>query len=396
MIKTLFKNTAFYFFGLAFSKIVSLAVFILYARVLLPDGFGQYVFYLTILQVVTFFADFGLNQWYQKNVDALKKNEVLNRALQARVLTLFLSLILSYLFLSVTSTFAIPLISLLFLSTLIPEALLSVLDGYYLERSQPLPVVLKTASKMAVALAGYFFFRDGFSLTVAIYVYLAADLITLAWFFPLKFVKLLFPYSLRDALKSLGSSFSYALLMSTSFLYARGDSLIIGYALPKTALGFYGAAYRYLESLSLLPSALAQNLFPISAKGQGISKANLTRITLITILTGLVLSLAVFFSAPFLIIGLLGAEYVSAIPILKVFSLVLLLFFVNAPLATVIQSSSYLKKFLPYGFANTIVNLVLNFLLVPIYGIQAAAWVMVFTEITGLIVNAVFIKKIYD
>src|SRR3989338_9582303 len=129
MIKTLFKNTALYFFGLAVSKIVSLAVFILYARVLLPDGFGQYVFYLTILQVVTFFADFGLNQWYQKNVDALKKNEVLNRALQARVLTLFLSLILSYLFLSMTSTFAIPLISLLFLSTLIPEALLSVFDG---------------------------------------------------------------------------------------------------------------------------------------------------------------------------------------------------------------------------------------------------------------------------
>lgn len=396
MLKTLFKNTALYFFGLAFSKVVSLAVFILYARVLLPEGFGEYIFYLTLLQVVTFFADFGLNQWYQKNVDVLKKNEALSRVLQARVLTLSLSLVLSYFFLSLTSTFTAPLISLLFLATLIPEAFLSILDGFYLERGRPLPVVLKTASKMAVALLGYFFFRDNFSFTIAVYIYLFADLITLAWFFPIKFIKHLALYSFNAALKTLGSSFSYALLMSTSFLYARGDSLIIGYALPKAALGFYGAAYRYLESLSLLPSALAQNLFPISAKGAGISKAHLNKILLTTSLVGLVLSLAVFFASPFLITGLLGVEYISAIPILKIFSLVLLLFFINAPLATVIQSSSYLNKFLPYGFANTGLNLVLNFLLVPRYGIQSAAWVMLFTEVTGFVINLAFIKKIYD
>ena len=44
-----------------------------------------------------------------------------------------------------------------------------------------------------------------------------------------------------------------------------------------------------------------------------------------------------YFSSDFLIIGLFGAQYSQAEPILRIFSAVLLLFFINAPLATVVR-----------------------------------------------------------
>jgi len=64
-------------------------------------------------------------------------------------------------------------------------------------------------------------------------------------------------------------------------------------------------------------------------------------------------------------------------------------------LSTVVQSSNYLKSFLPYGIINTVLNIILNLVLVTRYGIVSAAWVMLITEVTGLLINYYFIKKIY-
>jgi O-antigen/teichoic acid export membrane protein len=60
-----------------------------------------------------------------------------------------------------------------------------------------------------------------------------------------------------------------------------------------------------------------------------------------------------------------------------------------------VQSSKYVQNFLPFGIANTVGNLILNILVVPIYGIHGAAWVMAVTETTGLIINIYFAQKLY-
>lgn len=91
----------------------------------------------------------------------------------------------------------------------------------------------------------------------------------------------------------------------------------------------------------------------------------------------------------------MGPAYAAGIPILKILSIVVFLFFFNAPLATFIQSSSLLKKFLPFGIGNTVLNIILNIALIPLYGIQAAAWNMVVTETLGAMINVYFVQKIY-
>lgn len=395
MIRSLFKQSGVYFLGLTFSKLLSVIVFILFARQLLPARFGDFVLFVTLLQIVTFFGDFGLNQWYQKRADEDDKAILLGKIISARNFSLMISLVLSAIFLIITHTFNSSVL-LIFLLTLIPEAFLSVLDGYYLEKQESFKVSLKVSSKMVVLFLGFLFIGKNFTFDHAIYFYFISSIITLAWFIPWNRFRKFSSIGLSEIIQTFRSSSSYAFLIFSSFIYARGDSLVIKYVLNSAALGIYGSAYRYLESLSLLPTAISHNLFPISAKKEGVAFGELLKIILVTFLSGLLISGIVFMFSNFLIVSLLGNSYLQAVPILKIFSLVLLLFFINAPLSTVVQSSRLINFFLPFGFLNTILNIVLNIFFVSKYGIVAAAWVMLTTEITGMLINLYFVKRLYQ
>ena len=238
-------------------------------------------------------------------------------------------------------------------------------------------------------------YKNGITLETIVFLYLVGAFINILIIFPWKNM-ININITNFSSLPTLKNSSSYALLIFTSYFYARGDHLIIKYLLNSYALGIYSSAYRYLEALSIIPTALTHNLFPISAKITGISQRSLKKIFLISGLVGIIIGSALFFLSRFLIVNLIGLSYQSAILPLRIFSLVVFMFFLNAPLSTVVQSSDWLKKFLPYGVGNTVLNLVLNIIFVPVYGIKAAAWVMLLTEITGLLINIFFVIKLYS
>lgn len=394
MLSGLLKRSGIYFICLTLSKIFSVLVFILFARTLLPQNFGNFIFFITLLQVITFFSNFGLNQLYQKKADVEDKNILFSKIITARIFTLIISLIVSWIFISLTNSFT-PFVTIIFAITLVPEAFLSICDGYYLEKGNTVKVSLKTGLRMFFLILGFVLFSSIFSFELAIKLYLLSSIVTLFWYFPWKKLNLLPKFRLGEVLNTLKLSSSYALLIFSSFLYARGDSLVIRYVLNSTAVGVYGAAYRYLESLSLLPTALAHNLFPISAKKKGVSFDHLRKILLVAFLTAIIVSAVVYLFAEVLIITLIGFEYSQAIPILKIFSTVLFFFFINSPLSTVVQSSKLINKFLPWGIGNTVFNILLNVALVGRFGIVAAAWIMLATEVTGLMINIYFVKKLY-
>lgn len=395
MIKDLLKRSTYYLSGLTLSKIVSVVAFVLFARALLPAGFGQFVLFTTLIQVITFFFDFGLNQWYQKHAHSSDLSVLIQRLLSARLVTLGLSLSVGGLILTFTHSFNY-FVSFILILSLIPEAFLSIVDGYYLEKKNAVKVSMKTTVRMSLLLIGYFAFKDQFSFELICALYLLSSLLTTAWYFPWKLLKHFALSSFSKVWKTLNESRAYAFLIFTSFAYSRGDSLIVGYVLNDVALGLYGSAYRYLESLSLIPTALAQNLFPVSAKEGAVTSKQAKKLTLLMTGIGILISIGVYLNSPLLIVGILGDAYIQAVPLLKIFSLVLILFFVNAPLNTIVLSSSKISKFLPYGVGNTFLNLALNIIFVPIYGVVGAAWVMFTTEITGFCINLYFARKVYS
>jgi len=395
MIRSLFQRSITLFMGLAAGKVLSTIIFILLARTLLPESFGQILFLATFLQIVTVLADFGLVQWYQAHYEKEKDHFLFHRILRARLLTLIVSAVAAFTFLTLTRTFPHPVIVLL-IFTLLPDSLLSIGDAYYLPRQKTKAISYKNPSRMLIILAGYLLTQKFFNLEIAACLFLFSSLITAIWFFPWKVLKDWFSFNLMESYETLKSSATFAFLIVTSFLYARSDSFVIQYSLGSGALGIYGAAYRYLESLSLLPTALAQNLFPLAARKGFITATQLQKIFAIMAVLGLVLATGLYFSAELLTTTLLGVNYSAASPLVRVFSFVVLLFFINSPLSMVVQSSSLVKKFLPFGMINTLLNIGGNLFLIPQYGIIAAAWMMVVTELTGFLINCLFVLKVYS
>lgn len=394
MTTQLFKRSGVYFVGLLFSKALNLILFVIVAKLLIPVDFGSIIYYSTIIALVTVIADFGTVQWYQKHVTQLaNKTNILHSLFSARVVTFAISFILIGLYLFTSQRFSLSL-SLLLLITLIPEALLSIFDGYYLEKKQPHKISLKQIARSLILVLCVGLFYSNLTLEIfALAIFVSAALNTL-WFVPWHYFKS-FVFNFGQAIKTLKQSAQYALLITTSYAYSRGDSLIIENTVGSAALGIYSAAYRYLEGLSLLPTALAQNLFHISAKKDSLSTAQLFKITGIMAGLGILAGAVLFLSSDLLTTALLGTEYAKSSTVVQIFSAVIVLFFINAPLSTVVQSSDLLKKFIPWGIANTIANLALNILFIPMYGVMAAAFVMLTTEVLGLIINLVFVKKIY-
>jgi len=292
MIRGLIKKSGVYFLGLLAGKALSFLVFILFARTLLPTNFGNFVLFITLLQLITYFADFGMIQWYQKKATSEDSDELLGKVISARIFTLLISSLLSIIFLLLSSSFNLQ-ISIIFLLTLIPEAFLSIFDGYYLKRGKSFTVSLKTVLRMMLLFFGFLFFTSSFSFEVAISSYSLSSFLVLLWYIPRK--KLAY-VRVDLGIKKVGiilrSSSSYAFLIFSSFLYARGDSLVIKYVLNSASLGIYGAAYRYLESLSLIPTALAHNLFPISAKPNTVTWTHLLKLVLLLSTLGLIISSA--------------------------------------------------------------------------------------------------------
>lgn len=395
MTTQLFKRSGTYFVGLMISKALNLILFVFVAKLLLPADFGSIIYYSTIIALVTVIADFGTIQWYQKHTTILaNKTKVMHNMISARMVTFGISVMAIGAYLLISQRFSLPL-SLLLLVTLIPEALLSIFDGYYLEKKQPLKISLKQIARSLVLVVCVGIFYSNLTLELFALAMFVSAALNILWFVPWKYFKS-FVFNFGQAIKTLKQSSHYALLITTSYAYSRGDSLIIENTIGSAALGIYSAGYRYLEGLSLLPTALAQNLFHISAKKGSLSAGQLAKITGVMAGLGILAGATLFLSADLLTTTLLGSEYAQAATIVHIFSAVLVLFFVNAPLSTVVQSSDLLKKFIPWGITNTLANLALNILLIPTYGVVAAAYVMLLTEVCGLIINLIFVKKIYS
>ena len=108
---------------------------------------------------------------------------------------------------------------------------------------------------------------------------------------------------------------------------------------------------------------------------------------------GALLAILLFFASGPLIDLVFGPEYAPAIVPLQIFSGVLFMNFVNAPLSALVQASHSVRPFTPFAVLNTLANIGLNIVFVPLYGIEAAAWIMLGSEATGFVLGLYFARR---
>jgi O-antigen/teichoic acid export membrane protein len=178
------------------------------------------------------------------------------------------------------------------------------------------------------------------------------------------------------------------LFLATAFF--RIDVLLLKLLQGDAAVGYYGAAYRYVNGLIIIPAFLTQAIFPLMSRYAHSARDSLMRAYVLSLRLMVIIALPIAVGTPFiaeeLILLLAGRAYLpdSAIA-LQIIIWFLPFSFVNSVTQYVLIAIDQ-QRFLTGAFLIGVTfNVAANLIFIPIFSYKGAAVVTVFSEMALLI-----------
>lgn len=386
------KNT----FSLLFSGIISQAigfvVIVHLARVLDPGNFGKISFALAIITYFSLITNLGLPLLGTREIarDKKKINEYLGNILTMRLCLAFLSfglLLLVTYFLN--KPLEIKYLIILYGLGLIPSALL--LDWVFqgLEKMEYIGLGRILSGIIYAVLVFYFIKGQKQLLLIPCIVVISNLLVTGFLFFifiknfgklKLKF-NIIFWKNLVHLVLPLGISIIMIQIIHNI------DMVMLGFMRTDIEVGYYSAAYKIILVLISIGAFYFDAIFPI------LSNYYKTSLDLLKKLQSYTAKLMVSIAIPLGIGGtilarpimnlLYGPKYSEGIIVFQILIWVMALIYINSIYARGMWACNKQKEFLKIVIAQAVVNILLNFILIPKFGIIGAAASTVSAELLG-------------
>ena len=183
-------------------------------------------------------------------------------------------------------------------------------------------------------------------------------------------------------------------------IYMKIDQVMIKEIIDSEAVGLYAVAVRVSELWYFVPLAIVSSLFPaiINAKKQG-NQFYLRRLQkLYDFMVWMAILIAIpmtFFSD--LIIGLLfGQAYIEAGSVLMIHIWTGVFVFLGLAFGRYLLTENLNKKSFYRTLTGAIVNVILNYILIPIYGIQGAAIATLLGQLSANYLYDIFDKDLHQ
>lgn len=171
-----------------------------------------------------------------------------------------------------------------------------------------------------------------------------------------------------------------------NLIYLRADTLILSLTRSQGEVGLYGAAYRVVDVLTVVPMLFMGVVLPFlatawSAGDKERFNRTLTRALDALTLGALPLAAGAVAVGPDLLALVAGEPFRASGEILRVLIFGVAAIFISAASTHAIVAVNEQRKMIPLLAANAAVSLALYVILIPRYGVAAAAGVTVFSEI---------------
>lgn len=193
--------------------------------------------------------------------------------------------------------------------------------------------------------------------------------------------------------KLLKIGFPFAIQLIFGTLYFQIDTLIIGKLTGMEAVGFYQAATRIVFAVFPLALIINNVFYPRLAAvynpdTQNYQTSDGYKMMFLLLLISIILTIFLIVFAQPVVYLIYGPKMVPSIPVLQVFSLILLFRFVAGGLGILLITCQKQIFLVIAAIIATVTNLILNFIWVPSYGIISSAWANV---ITHLIILSIYL-----
>ena len=401
--QTIIKNTFWVTLGTVTAKIIRVLVIIYAARILGTEDYGIFTYVLSLVTIFTLFSDIGLTNILTRELTKKTdtRNEYFSTALIVKLAFLLATIILIAIFAPLISKFeeAKPLIMIVAF-TVIFDSLRTFF--YSIIRSQnkmEMEAGLNIIAEIITTVIVLVVFYKYPNIKALAYSFLVGNTIGLL-------VTVIF---LRDYLvgtfinfrKSLvkpiiEASWPFAIMGIFGVLMTNIDSVIIAFYSNPHILGLYAAAQRPISLLYILPGFLSAGLFPfISRFSYGQEKKKLSVIIEKSILISLAIALpitvgGIIVAKPLINVSF-GYEFIEAALTFQILLLSLLIIFPGAMLNDLILAEDKQKIFIRSSFFGAMTNIILDLVLIPIYGIAGSA---IATVSALLIANGILFMEI--
>lgn len=166
------------------------------------------------------------------------------------------------------------------------------------------------------------------------------------------------------------------------------DVLMISHFLGTTQAGFYQMAVQLVFAMLMLPQTATMVIFTLTSK-DGVKKSwpDCRNIILLVSMLMVIACVCAWYLAPLVLPAIFGQESIVVVPIFTG----LLFAVIGQSLAALVSPqwivNGYFKTISMISVVMTIGNLVLNYLLIPIYGVNGAIIATCFIYISSIFIN---------
>lgn len=399
------SNTGWLFLERLLKMPVSLIIIILLTRYLGPENYGLLSYAQSYVGIFVAFSTLGIDVILVRELskDKEKNNKLLGTALALKLLA---------------SVFAIAIIFIINFNMVDKEAVLLVnviafmlifqsintFDAYFQAN------VLSKFSAIANTVA--FIFSSILKLGL---IFFEADLVYFAYalvvdsilialgylYIYIKQQKLLskLKYDKEIAIYFIKNGWPLMIVALAAFIYTRTDQLMLKHLVGNEAVGNYAAAIRVSELFYFIPLMIMQSIFPKMVEMKQRSQKEyfnlLERLFKLVVWSAIPIALGLFFFSDLIVSVLYGEQYTEASEVLSILAFAIIFNALGIITTRVLYIEHYEKKYLYRSILGVLVNIVLNFWFIELYGAKGAAIATLITLFIIYYVYDVFDKELH-
>lgn len=215
-----------------------------------------------------------------------------------------------------------------------------------------------------------------------------------------KFVKPELDININFIKSSVTEALPFGLTLFFVVIYFRIDTIMLSIMIGDAAVGWYNVAFNIVHGLSaLIGSSIAGVSFPIMAKSLG-NKENLRKVYITSfqtaLIAGLAISILVTIYSEEIIQILYKNQYSNSIPVLKIFIWAFFIICISS-ISSTLLNSIHKQKIVTYGtLLGAVLNVTLNYILIPKYAVLGAVYATIATEMCGFAIYYYYCIKYLD
>jgi len=381
-----------------FTRLVSLALIILVARLLGPVMLGIYAFALGLLRVCDIFLNFGLDRYLQREVGREPEGagSLFSRVfvLKSLVYCLVLAVVLALSFLIIDEPLKRGVLLILTAALFFRTHTASAAALFRARQKAQYEAAVVLTMRLFYGGLGLAAVLSGYGLLTLVSLELGAQVVAFlaaVWVFRQRLASPWHKVAWADLKDLVALSKDFFLIRLVLTLSSSLNILLLSLLAGDLLTGFYAAALRLTSAFDFIPEAFTGSFLPVISRQARENWPGFVTVfrnyVKYLIIAGLGLTAALASMAPDLVPLVFGAAFKPAVPVLVLLALALSLEFLNLSFTNALIALNAEGKLLRNFTAVLLFNLLANLLLIPVWQEQGAAWAVVLAESLVLVLQ---------